>query len=64
MFNVFRSSSVSTGLLVGSASQGASTSSLSRPPLSKASTQLQLINERGGVAVRQLSMENQSSVKV
>ena len=32
-----------------------SNSSSSRPPLSKASTQLQLISERGGVTVKQLS---------
>ena len=53
----FRSSSVSGRGMVGSKTNNSisSNSSSSRPPLSKASTQLQLINERGGVAVKQLS---------
>ena len=42
-----------------------SSSSLARPPLSKASTQLQLVSDKGAVAVRQLSMDTApSTVKV
>ena len=42
----------------------ASNSSHSRPPLSKASTQLQLINEKGSVAVRQVSSEAPGHIRV
>ena len=55
---VSRSSSVSGSIV-------SSSSSLARPPLSKASTQLQLVSDKGAVAVRQLSMDTApSTVKV